>query len=354
MKQPEEYFEKYKNSALKLYNLWIKPYLSPKDKGNRLVLINDGTLSYLPFEALLTTEVNTKNPNYKSLPYLLNDYTINYDYSAELWLRHQQVKKQINGKIYAMAPTYSKKVVDSDSFLNRYRTGKEINLRSGIGELPGAEKEIKILKNRYDGFYPKKINASEKAWKKNASEYGILHFAMHGLIDEKEPEYSSLVFAEDGNKEEDNFLYAYEIKQTKLNASMVVLSACETGAGKYQRGEGVLSIGRGFMYAGVPSVVMTLWKLNDQSASELIGNFYKNLEQGQQKDKALQQAKIKYLETSNNIAAHPALWACFIQLGDYSAIKIEKVDYFNYIAIVGLFLTAIVVLYVILKKKKRL
>jgi CHAT domain-containing protein len=156
---------------------------------------------------------------------------------------------------------------------------------------------------------------------------------MHGLIDEKEPEYSSLVFAEDGNKEEDNFLYAYEIKQTKLNASMVVLSACETGAGKYQRGEGVLSIGRGFMYAGVPSVVMTLWKLNDQSASELIGNFYKNLEQGQQKDKALQQAKIKYLETSNNIAAHPAMWACFIQLGDYSAIKIEKVDYFNYLII---------------------
>jgi CHAT domain-containing protein len=354
IKQPEEYFEKYKNSALELYNLWLKPYLNPKDKGKRLVIISDGSLSYLPFEALLTTEINTKNPNYKSLPYLLKDYTINYDYSAELWLRHQQAKKQINGKIYAMAPTYSKKVVDSDSFLNRYRTGKEISLRSGIGELPGANKEIKTLKNKYKGFYPKKMNASEKAWKKNASKYGILHFAMHGLIDEKEPEYSSLVFAEDGNKEEDNFLYAYEIKQTKLNASMVVLSACETGAGKYQRGEGVLSLGRGFMYAGVPSVVMTLWKLNDQSASEVIGNFYKNLAQGQQKDKALQQAKIKYLETSNNIAAHPALWACFIQLGDYSAIKIEKVDYFNYLiisAVLGSVLALLIFFYRRMLKK---
>ena len=352
MKNPDEYFNKYKSSAFELYNFWLKPYLNSKDKGKRLVIISDGTLSYLPFDALLTTEVNTKNPNYKSLPYLLKDYTINYDYSAELWLRHQQAKKQINGKIYAMAPTYSKKVVDSDSFLTRYRTGKEISLRSGIGELPGANKEIKTLKNIYKGFYPTKMNASEKAWKKNASEYGILHFAMHGLIDEKEPEYSSLVFAEDGNKEEDNFLYAYEIKQTKLNASMVVLSACETGAGKYQRGEGVLSIGRGFMYAGVPSVVMTLWKLNDQSASELIGNFYKNLAQGQQKDKALQQAKIKYLETSNNIAAHPALWACFVQLGDYSAIKIEKVDYFNYYVFAGLILAVFGIFYFFFKKGK--
>ena len=229
-------------------------------------------------------------------------------------------------------------------------------MRAGIKELPGADKEIRLLKSKYKGLYPTKMNASEKAWKKNAPDYGILHFAMHGLIDEKDPEYSSLVFSENGDKEEDNFLYAYEIKQSKLNASMVVLSACETGAGKYQRGEGVLSIGRGFMYAGVPAVVMTLWKLNDQSASELIENFYTNLEAGQQKDKALQQAKIKYLETSNNMAAHPALWACFVQLGDYSAIKIEKVDYFNYVIIsvvIGSVLAFVILFYYLMLKKRK-
>jgi CHAT domain-containing protein len=172
------------------------------------------------------------------------------------------------------------------------------------------------------------------------------------LIDESEPEFSSLVFAEDGDAQEDNFLYAYEIKQSKLNASLVVLSACETGAGKYQRGEGVMSIGRGFMYAGVPSVVMTLWKLNDQSAAELIGNFYKNLANGMQKDKALQQAKLEYLEASNNNTAHPALWACFMQLGDYSGIKIEKVNYFNYLILAGLLLAALGVLFFYLRKRK--
>jgi CHAT domain-containing protein len=252
-----------------------------------------------------------------------------------------------------MAPTYIKKAENSESSVSTYRTGKEKNLRSGIGELPGAENEFKMLKNRYKGFYPSKMNASEKTWKENAHEYGILHFAMHGLIDEKEPEFSSLVFTEDGNKEEDNFLYAYEIKQSKLNASMVVLSACETGAGKYQRGEGVLSIGRGFMYAGVPSIVMTLWKLNDQSASELIGNFYANLEVGQQKDKALQDAKIKYLETSNDMAAHPALWACFIQLGDYSPIILAQKSYFNYLIISAVIGSVIVLLLFFYRRKNK-
>ena len=333
VKSPDEYFGKYSITALQLYNFWLKPYLSPKDKGKRLVIISDGSLSYMPFDALLTQNPETKQANYSNLPYLLRSYTVNYDYSAQLWLQHQQPKPQLNGKILAMAPTYLKKSEDTLALRNRMRSGKERDLRNGITELPGAEKEIKLLKNNYKGFYPTKINASERVWKKNAADYGIVHFAMHGLIDENEPEFSSLVFAEDGDAQEDNFLYAYEIKQSKLNASLVVLSACETGVGKYQRGEGVMSIGRGFMYAGVPSVVMTLWKLNDQSAAELIGNFYKNLANGMQKDKALQQAKLQYLEASNNNTAHPALWGCLMQLGDYSAIKIEKVNYFNYLII---------------------
>jgi hypothetical protein len=131
----------------------------------------------------------------------------------------------------------------------------------------------------------------------------------------------------------------------------VVLSACEAGTGKYQRGEGVMSIGRGFMYAGVPSVVMTLWKLNDQSAAELIGNFYKNLAKGMQKDKALQQAKIQYLEASNNNTAHPALWACLMQLGDYSPVKIEKVNYFNYL-IISLVLGSVLALLIFFYRRK--
>jgi CHAT domain-containing protein len=351
---PEEYFIKYSKAALEQYNLWLKPYLKAEDKSKRLVIIADGTLSYLPFEALLTKEAEiSKDPNYAKLPYLLNDYTLNYDYSAQLWLDHKEPRKQLNGKILAMGP--SKKIESKDtSIITIQNTNKkELRLRSDAKDLPGAEKEILALKNEYQGKYYDKFDASEKNWKKEAKDYGILHFAMHGLLDENEPEFSSLMFSDNGDKEEDNFLYAYEIKESKLNASLAVLSACETGAGKYQRGEGVVSLGRGFMYAGVPSVVMTLWKLNDQSATELISDFYANLQAGQQKDIALRNAKIKYLEKSNGMSAHPALWACFIQLGDYSPIILAQKSYFNYLIISAVIGSVIVLLLFFYRRKNK-
>ena len=351
---PEEYFRKYSNAALEQYNLWLKPYLKAEDRSKRLVIIADGTLSYLPFEALLTQKPEVSNGNnYSKLPYLMNDYTVNYNYSAQLWLDHRKPKRQLNGKILAMGPSYTDGENDSTVVYRQLRSEKEVRQRGGVKDLPGASKEISMLKNNYKGKYFDEFDASEKNWKNEASNYGILHFAMHGLLDENEPEFSSLVFSEDGNKEEDNFLYAYEIKELNLNASLAVLSACETGAGMYQGGEGVVSLGRGFMYAGVPSVVMTLWKLNDQSASDLIADFYANLQDGQQKDQALRNAKIKYLEKSNGMAAHPALWACFIQLGDYSVIKIEKVGNFNYYLIPGIILLALTILFVYFRRKNK-
>ncbi len=351
---PEEYFRKYSNAALEQYNLWLKPYLKAEDKSKRLVIIADGTLSYLPFEALLTKEAEiSKDPNYAKLPYLLNDYTLNYDYSAQLWLEHKEPRKQLNGKILAMGPSKKIESKDTSSITIQNTNKKELRLRSDAKDLPGAEKEILALKNEYQGKYYDKFEASEKNWKKEAKDYGILHFAMHGLLDENEPEFSSLMFSDNGDKEEDNFLCAYEIKESKLNASLAVLSACETGAGKYQRGEGVVSLGRGFMYAGVPSVVMTLWKLNDQSATELISDFYANLQAGQQKDKALRNAKIKYLEKSNGMSAHPALWACFIQLGDYSPIFLAQKSYFNYLIISAVIGSVIVLLLFFYRRKNK-
>ncbi|MBL4648330.1 MAG: CHAT domain-containing protein, partial [Aureispira sp.] len=150
------------------------------------------------------------------------------------------------------------------------------------------------------------------------------HFAVHGLVDTKNPEYSGLALSEDGSKTEDNILYTYEIKQLDLNADLVVLSACETGIGKYQLGEGILSIGRDFMYAGVPSMLTTLWSLNDYSSSIIIEQFYTNLGAGMDKDEAIRQAKLFYLDNYNGLSTHPAFWACFVQIGDYNSIPIHK------------------------------
>jgi CHAT domain-containing protein/Tfp pilus assembly protein PilF len=353
---PENYYNKFIAQSRSLYQNLLGPVLKSTDTLKRLLIIPDGSLSYLPFEVLLTENVDSfsNSTRYSKLPYLIHKNPISYHYSAQLWLQNFDSPKQLNGKMLAMAPTYKRKSEPKDSLSALERSDKERNLRAGLIELPGAQKEIQILKNKYKGYFPVNLNASEKTWKKYASNYGILHFAMHGLVDESAAEFSSLAFSEDGDAEEDNFLYAYEIKQSDLKASMVVLSACETGIGKYQRGEGVVSIGRGFMYAGVPSVVMTLWTLNDQSAYQLIEKFYENLASGMSKDIAMQKAKIYYLENSNETAAHPALWACFVHLGDTKPIEIEKVGSFGFVfPLLSIIIVLFLILFFIARKFKK-
>ena len=103
-----------------------------------------------------------------------------------------------------------------------------------------------------------------------------------------------------------------------------VLSACETGYGKFRQGEGVISLARSFMYAGVPSLVVSLWQVNDNSTSRIMRSFYEYLSNGLTKDAALRQAKLDYIEIAKGVSAHPAFWLPFIQLGDNRPIEIGK------------------------------
>ena len=102
----------------------------------------------------------------------------------------------------------------------------------------------------------------------------------------------------------------------KLKADMVVLSACNTGFGKIEDGEGIMSLARGFMYAGVPSIISTLWSVNDQSTANIMKGFYKYLNDKDKKSVALQKAQVEYLNSSDNITAHPFYWSGFILIGN--------------------------------------
>jgi CHAT domain-containing protein len=325
--------EAAKNTA-KSYNLLIKTahqfyqtFLqnSLVEGKERLIIIPDGQLSYLPFEVFMTKEVSVdsnqsnSSANFSNLPYLIRDYKVNYNYSATLWIEHL-IKKTIpkNGQILALAPNYKNKTAPE------WRSPYEKKLRKELVKLPGAIRELEFLKWTFAGSFLTNNAATETAFKKEVLDYSILHFAVHGLVDTKNPEYSGLALSEDGSKTEDNILYTYEIKQLDLNADLVVLSACETGIGKYQLGEGILSIGRDFMYAGVPSMLTTLWSLNDYSSSIIIEQFYTNLGAGMDKDEAIRQAKLFYLDNYNGLSTHPAFWACFVQIGDYNSIPIHK------------------------------
>jgi CHAT domain-containing protein len=225
-----------------------------------------------------------------------------------------------NGQIFGIAANYASKLDNNKQSL---RSSTYQNLRNVLSPLPAARQDVATLSKNFSGYFAFDSLASEQEFKAKAGKFSIIHLAMHGLLDKKNPLLSSLAFTEDGDRVENNFLQAYEISKMKLNADLVVLSACETGFGKFEKGNGTASLARSFMYAGVPSLVVSLWQVNDASTSAIMQLFYKNLAKDMNKAAALRQAKLDYMASVNNpTAAHPAFWAAFVLIGDERPIAI--------------------------------
>ena len=153
----------------------------------------------------------------------------------------------------------------------------------------------------------------------NLSEYRILHIATHGLLNSTHPELSGLVFSlvDKNGKPKDGFLRLHEIYNLKLNADLVVLSACQTALGKEIRGEGLIGLTGGFMYAGASRVIASLWKVNDRATAELMKVFYQELlgENKQNPAAALRAAQLTLLKQRR--WEHPSYWAAFALQGDW-------------------------------------
>ena len=221
-------------------------------------------------------------------------------------------------------PVYSKDMpinTNEKSFENI----RSFSTRKGLefNRLPFSNEEVKKIAI----YFPEKLQKTfmrETAREENfkacdLSNYKIIHLAMHGFFDEKNPSRSSLVFGIDNKMKDDGLLQVREIYNLKLNADLVVLSACNTGRGKLEKGEGVSGLYRAFLNAGAKSVIMSLWTINDKATAEFMGYFYKNLIAGYSKVKALYRTKIKMLNTRYN---HPYYWAAFVLNGESkSAIK---------------------------------
>jgi CHAT domain-containing protein len=196
--------------------------------------------------------------------------------------------------------------------------------------LPGTEREIleikDVMKNSVNR-YLLEDRATESAFRRDASNYNIIHLAMHGIADTLDALNSRLVFRRSAEETEDGVLYAHELYDMDMRKlDLAVLSACETGMGKVQKGEGVMSIARGFAYAGCPSLVISLWKIDDLSASHIMGDFYRNLSSGQEIDVSLTNAKADYRRASNEFNSHPSYWAAFLSVGDIRPIRKDRID----------------------------
>jgi CHAT domain-containing protein len=327
VKNKDRAYKSYTEIAHWFYKELLEVALKNKNLEN-LIIVADGELGHLPFETFLVEAAKEQNLNYKTLHFLLNDYNISYNYSATLWKENLSTTNHSNnGKILACASNYPSLEYWSDSSsssLKKMRLPYFSNLRANLQPLPAAEKEIKILSENFQGDFLFENAANEKDFKKIAANYSVIHLAMHGILESSRPMLSSLVFTENRDSLEDNLLQAYEISRLKLNAGLVVLSACETGYGKFEQGEGIVSLARSFMYAGVPSLVVSLWQVNDQSTAMVMENFYKNLASGMNKAVALRKAKLSYIKNTEGILAHPAFWSPFIQLGNSKTISLSR------------------------------
>lgn len=309
----KEAFAIYTQTAHWFYQNILAVALKEKSE-KRLIIVTDGALGHLPFETFLVQQASNTS-NYNNLNYLMNDYSISYNYSSTLWKENKAINTQNNHQMLACAADYEQK-----GAIIKNRLPQVARLRKNLQPLAAAQKEVEGLKQLFEGNFLFGEAVSEAYFKQTASEYGIIHLAMHGVLNPKYPMLSSLAFTESPDSLEDDLLQAYEIAQLQLNADLVVLSACETGYGKFEEGEGIVSLARSFMYAGTPSLVVSLWAVNDFSTALIMSYFYQNLKEGMPKDKALQQAKLAYLQSIEGPAAHPAYWSPFIQIGDSEAI----------------------------------
>ena len=310
-------YKRFVSLGRKFYRILIEPCLEYTDRKN-LTIVPDGAITYIPFESLVMEDTDTEYINYMTLPYMIREYSIGYSHSSTLLFNKRVKSKSPLNRVLAFAPMYNSPVYELDSMLMRQvMDGGEYMV-----PLHGTIKEVQSIDETVPSDVFINEQATEANFKKNASDYNVLHLAMHTIMRDDDPLYSLLAFSnvEEGDTVEDNRLYAYEIYNLKLNAQMAVLSACNSGLGKMQKGEGMMSLARGFIYAGCPSIVMTLWQVADKSSSELMTSFYKYLKKGKSKQEAMRLAKIDYLKLSDDLTSNPYFWSGFVVLGDSSPI----------------------------------
>ncbi|WP_373516552.1 CHAT domain-containing protein [Pricia sp.] len=277
----------------------VAPFLNSGDI-KKLIIITDGLLNYIPFAALNTSEYG--------ISYLAESHAIAYTNSATL-LSQLRDREQKEPKILAFAPSFNQVTAPSDG------------TRSGLLPLPNNKKEVEEILNSFNGRSFTGENASLKNFEAQLSGFGMLHLATHAIFDDASPEYSYLAFSHDNDENAEDFLYVSDLYNLQIDANLVTLSACESGIGDLKRGEGFLSLARGFFYSGASSICSTLWKITDASTTQLMDTFYKNLSEGDSKDVALQKAQVRFLNANRqNALAHPYYWSGFVISGNMDPV----------------------------------
>ncbi|MCE7925813.1 MAG: CHAT domain-containing protein [Haliscomenobacteraceae bacterium CHB4] len=312
----------YIGSATALYQKLLAPVDSLLPR--RVVIVPDGALGYLPFEALLTG-LPVRKDRFHEYPYFGrqkdHEHSISYCYSATLLreMTEKQHRRKPEKMLAAFAPYYdgdTSVLVGLDDLLatRSVAPGDLEPLRHSGAEVAAAQKLL-------GGDVFTDTMATEECFNLVAGDYRILHLSTHGKADDRAGDYSYLVFSPRKDSLENELLFCRDIYNLSLNADLVVLSACETGIGELKRGEGIISLARAFAYAGAKSIVTTLWSVDDAKTKDFMVFFYRNLKRGMPKDEALSKARGDYFRKHGGLDAHPYFWAGFVGIGDMSRLR---------------------------------
>ena len=312
-----------------LYEKLFKPVEEYVKEGQDIIIVPDGELAKIPFETLATGRDEKNRPTY-----LLEKYRLRYVQSASLLSllrKHYRRDSPTQNFIGFGDPVYDYKNFkegkaergkpgsardDEISGLFRDQYDRE---KGDWGRLLASGEEVRTIadlfkkKNYRSISNLRKEATEERAKAADLKDFDYLHFSCHGVLGDM---FQGLVLSQIPGASEDGYFTLNEVMNCDYHAKLVVLSACRTGSGKLERGEGVTGLTRAFMYAGSPAVVASLWKVKDEATKELMIKFYENMiEKGMTKPEALRRAKLAMIERGGDYAS-PYYWSAFVLYGE--------------------------------------
>lgn len=331
----------YLAAAHDLYQVVVEP-VAPYIRDKRLLIVADGALHFIPFEALVTSR---EGESYGSLAYLVKSNEVIYAPSASVLAaiqRRANASPAAQGQILLLGdPVFDpgdERVQRSAAIGLQQPVSLRANLRllSTLEDIRGTDagalKLARLKGTRVETEQIVKLatasnssaatlldlDASEtKLAKQDLSKYDILHFATHGLMNPERPQFTGLALSLVGDEDNDGLLLVDEVFNLRLNSPrLVMLSACETGLGKLKRGEGVTGLTRAFMYAGATTVGVSLWSVSDEATAVLMSSFYQRLfsKERPSMSAALRGAQLEMIAGERNSV--PFYWASFVLVGE--------------------------------------
>jgi CHAT domain-containing protein len=314
----------------------------------RLMIVADGALNYVPFEVLL------KSPDtgdFSTLGYLVKSNEIIYAPSASVVgaIKQQRTKSTGRSMLIIADPVFNSNDARAQKATAKPASDAEVRglgIQGALTDFTGsaapatpsatmeglplarlngtrieAEEISKLAKasgGQADVWLDLEAN-EDSLGTRDISKYRVIHIATHGLLNAERPQFTGVVLSLVGNKTHDGFVRTDEVFNLRLGQPLVMLSACETGLGKEKRGEGVMGLTRAFMYAGAPTVGVSLWSVADRSTADLMTDFYRRLlstTEGATSSSALRGAQLAMISGKKYSA--PFYWAPFVLVGDWN------------------------------------